>query len=529
MKITCLGATRTVTGSCFRLEMDNGDCYLVDCGLYQGGRQIEMRNLSTDLYRVADLKGIFITHAHLDHSGLVPRLVRMGYRGPVFATEATCDLLRILWLDSAHIQEMEAQWQSRKNKRKGKAKVDPLYETVDAENATALLNPIDMDTPIKPFDGVEVNYITAGHILGAASLHFTLQGKKGTHTVGFSGDLGRPGQLIVPDSEKIPRVDTLFMETTYGSRLHKSLPDSIDELITVINDAYREGGKVLIPAFAVERTQEILYTLAKAHREGRMPENLPVYLDSPLAINATKIFRQHPDFFDDETLALLEDGHTPMNLPTLTFTPKTEDSQKINEDSGPAVIIAGSGMANAGRIKHHLKHNLWRPNCHVVIVGFQAQGTTGRRLVEGATKVKIFREDVAVKAKIHTIGGFSAHADQSELLEWLRPMVYPGLNVNLIHGEETATLTFKQVAEERYPDVNFKVPKWKESLHLKAAGLPEEPAIEEVTPEAIALKADELRRRIRNMEELIAGGGLDAGALGTLEKIIEQAEKAAAS
>jgi metallo-beta-lactamase family protein len=524
MRITCLGAARTVTGSCYMVDNDKS-LFLVDCGMYQGGRQIEMRNRSDRLYRVSDLKGVFITHAHIDHSGLLPRLVRQGFRGPVFATDATCDLLRVLWLDSANIQEMEAQWQSRKNKRKGRAQVNALYEAADAEKAITLLEPVDLDQDKQPLPGVTSRFVTAGHILGAASLHLTLDNGLNRHRVGFSGDLGRPGQLIVPDAEIMPQVDTLFMETTYGSRRHKSLPESIDELIGVVQQAYKEGGKVLIPAFAVERTQEIIYTLAKAYREGKMPKDMPVFLDSPLAINATVIFRQHPEFFDDETMAILEDGHTPINLPNLKFTPKTEDSQKINDHKGPAVIIAGSGMANAGRIKHHLKHNLWRPDCHVVIVGFQAQGTTGRKIVEGAKSVKIFREDVAVKAKVHTIGGFSAHADQAELMEWLGKQVHSGLTVNLIHGEESATLAFMELAQAKFPEVKFHAPEWKETLQLDMAA-EEAPA---PAPEQLVARADGIRQRLDRIGQFLSkdASGMDPVTLAALERALEQAERAA--
>ena len=519
-----------MTGSCYMVDNDDS-LFLVDCGMYQGGRQIEMRNRSDRLYRVSDVKGVFITHAHIDHSGLLPRLVRQGFRGPVYATEATCDLLKVLWLDSANIQEMEAEWQSRKNRRKGRAQIDPLYEVVDAETAATLLQPVELDQDRKPFPNVTARFVTAGHILGAASLHVTLENKAGRHRIGFSGDLGRPGQLIVPDAEVMPRVDTLFMETTYGNRLHKSLPESIEELIGVVQQAYKEGGKVIIPAFAVERTQEIIYILAKAYREGKMPKDMPIFLDSPLAISATLIFRQHPDFFDDATQEILENGQTPINLPTLKFTPKTEDSQKINEYKGPAVIIAGSGMANAGRIKHHLKHNLWRPDCHVVIVGFQAQGTTGRQIVEGAKSVKIFREDVAVKAQVHTIGGFSAHADQNELMAWLGKLVHPGLTVNLIHGEESSSLAFMELAQERFPEVKFQAPQWKEVLPLEPMPVEGEPAAAAApTPDQLAARAAGLRERLDRIGQFLSkdGSELDLRALAAMERALEQAEKAAA-
>ncbi|MFH1139952.1 MAG: MBL fold metallo-hydrolase [Pseudomonadota bacterium] len=522
MNIVCLGAARMVTGSCFRVDLDDAS-FLVDCGMFQGGRLIEQRNYSTGAYKARELSGIFITHAHIDHSGLVPRLAREGFEGPVFATTATCALLEILWLDAAHIQEMEAEWQTRKNTRRGRRAVEPLYEAADAEKAIRLLRPLELDRELTPLPGVSTRFVTAGHILGAASLHLSLEDRKGSYRVGFSGDLGRPGQLIIPDPQEMPRLDTVFMETTYGGRKHKSIDDSRRELLAVIQEAYRDKGKVVIPAFAVERTQEIIYTLARAFEQGLMPRDMPIFLDSPLAIKSTEIFRKFPDFFDSETKALLENGLTPMNLPNLKFTPTTEESQRINDFPGPAVIIAGSGMANAGRIKHHLKHNLWRPNCHVVIVGFQAQGSTGRRLVEGAERVKLFREDVAVKAKIHTIGGFSAHADQEELLNWLEPLIHPDLTVNLCHGEEASTMAFKKVAEERFPQAKFYVPRYRETLRVEPRAGLMPPSAEE--PAARVL---DIRKRLIKLEQLLAvAKGLDPEAAAAVETALEQAEKAA--
>ncbi len=525
MRITCLGAARTVTGSSYLVEMADDRCFLVDCGLFQGSGQMERRNWLNQPYRVSDLDGIFITHAHIDHSGLVPRLVRQGFEGPVYASKPTCELLKILWLDSAHIQEMEASWQSKKNKRQGKNGIEPLYEKVDAEAAITMLKPVEMDAARKLIPGVESTFVGAGHILGAASLHLTLETGGGQHAVGFSGDLGRPNQLIVPDPEQMGPVNTLFMETTYGNRAHKSLEDSQNELMAVVHAAYKEGGKVVSPVFAVERSQEIIYTLAAAQRRGELPDDMPVFLDSPLAINATRIFREHPEFFDAETRAILDAGHTPLDMPNLKFTTTTEESQGINNVMGPAVILAGSGMANAGRIKHHLKHNLWRPNCHVVIVGFQAKGTTGRRLIEGAEKVKIFREDVAVRATVHTIGGFSAHADQNELLAWLTPLAQPGVKVNLMHGEEASSLAFKRVASERFPKVRFHVPRWNETLELKPMPkvyAPVEPEVLAGEVLAMSQRLAALARRLENPQ-----AALDPAQAAAMQEALRAAGQAA--
>ncbi|MDR1045134.1 MAG: MBL fold metallo-hydrolase [Candidatus Adiutrix sp.] len=528
MQIKALGAVGTVTGSCFRIELDSGDKILLDCGLFQGGRQTELRNSNSRVYEPRDLAAMVLTHAHTDHSGLVPRLVRDGYRGPVHATEATCDLLKVLWLDAANIQEQEAVWKSRKNRRQGQREVEPLYTEDDARLAMTLLRPLPFyqASPIVP--GLTLRYIPAGHILGAASAHFTIEENgNAPRRVGFSGDLGRAGQLLMPDPAKLPETDTLFMETTYGNRRHKEMGPSVDELLAAVNAAWKEGGKILIPAFAVERSQEVMLLLARAWHDGRIPRELPIILDSPLATAASEIYTRYVELFDEETRNFLSMGLGSQTLPTLRITRDTQESQKLNDIRGSALIIAGSGMANAGRILHHLKHNLWRPNCHVIFVGFQAQGTTGRRLVEGAKVVKIFREAVNVEAKIHTIGGFSGHADQKELLDWLGRLAHPGLTVNLVHGEPSSTRDFYDLARTRWPDLNFHIPNW---LHY--AALAEETPVraEAGTPAAGPALQDErltlsLTRRLERMkEQAAAAGALPPDQLAALEECLARAE-----
>ena len=527
MKIKALGAVGTVTGSCFKIEMADGHNVLLDCGLFQGGRQTELRNSNTDVYDPRNISAIVITHAHMDHTGLVPRLVKAGYRGPVYATGATCDLLNALWLDAAHIQEHEAAWKSRKNRRQGKRDVEPLYIEDDARQAMTLLQPVQFNTPRNVAPGLTLNLFPAGHILGAASAHFTVTepGEK-THTIGFSGDLGRTGQLLMPDPTELPQVDTLFLETTYGNRLHKELGPSVDEFLEIINTAWKENGKILIPAFAVERTQEILLLLARAWHNGDIPKEIPIILDSPLATNASKIYADYTHLFDDETKKFLESGFSGAILPTLKITRDAQESQKINDINGSAIIMAGSGMANAGRILHHLKHNLWRPNCHVIFVGFQAQGTTGRRLVDGASVVKIFREPVNVAAHIHTIGGFSGHADQKELLAWLKRQAHPGLTVNLIHGEASSTKDFREVAQAQFPEINFNIPSWLQYAAL--GGGPVE--ADSISEEKTAVAADQrmleslLGRLERLREQANAAGTLPPDQLAIFEDYLGRAE-----
>ena len=533
MRIKSLGAVGTVTGSCFKLEMDNGHQVLLDCGLFQGGRQTELRNTNTQPYDADKLTAVVITHAHMDHSGLVPRLVRDGFNGPIYATQSTCELLEVLWLDAAHIQEQEAIWKSRKNNRQGKGDVEPLYTEDDARMAMTLLKP--MGLPLEPFTitpGLTMQYVSAGHILGASSIHFTAEENGKTHRVAFSGDIGRNDQLLLPDPDILPETDTLFMETTYGNRLHKDMGPSVDELLSVINQAVKENGKILIPAFAVERTQEIIYLLAQAWHDKLIPQDLPIILDSPLATAASQVYTRHTDLFDEESQAFLSKvGSSPQQiLPSLRITSDARESQAINDIKGSALIIAGSGMANAGRIVHHLKHNLWRSNCHVIFVGFQAQGTTGRRLVEGAKTVKIFREPINVEAHIHTIGGFSGHADQRELLAWLGRLAHMGLTVNLIHGEATSTSQFAELAGKKFPEVTFKIPTWLEYASLapsdelsqgdenKQEAIPTSPTLEDKIVPSLA------RRLERLLAQAQDASGLPPHQLAELENSLEQVE-----
>ncbi|MDR2387637.1 MAG: MBL fold metallo-hydrolase [Deltaproteobacteria bacterium] len=536
MKIKCLGAIRTVTGSCYQLENPNGGYTLIDCGIFQGGRQTELRNFNTALYRPKETKAILITHAHMDHSGLVPRLVKSGYDGPIYATQATCDLLPILWQDAAFIQEQEAQWKSKKNKRQGGQGISPLYDREAADQASKLLRPLKLDSEDEILPGLVVSCLTAGHILGAASFRLTVKENDGPKHVLFSGDLGRKGQLLIEDPEIPPKSEVIFMETTYGNRLHKDLDKTIDELVWIINEAYQEGGKILIPTFAVERTQELMVLLAQAWHEKKIPQQIPIILDSPLAIAASEIYLDHPELYDSETKDLVRKGHGPMSIDTLKITRTGEESQKINDIKGTAIIMAGSGMANAGRILHHFKHNLWRSNCHVIFVGFQAQGTTGRRLIEGADTVKIFREEVMVKAKIHTLGGFSGHADQHELLEWLKPQIHPNLLVVLTHGEESGTLIFQQKLAELYPDLNTLVPHWLDVLDLPPKApmvITEPPALvpEPVLAEVLASDIQSFQNRLSRLQNQLSKRQepLSPEKLALLENLLIQAEAIAVS
>jgi len=494
MKIRCLGAARCVTGSCFLLE--DGREYLVDCGLFQGGKEMERHNRDPWGFHPGDISAVFLTHAHIDHCGRLPKLVQDGFRGKIYATLPTAELTKILLLDSAHIQEVEAELQTRKNRRRGSPDMTPLYTTADAEECFPLFEVVKRDEPINIDSQLRVCFRNSGHILGSSILEVwsspSFEGPK----VVFSGDLGRKDQLIVQDPQSIFTADALFVESTYGNRNHKSLEESRSELLEAILYSYRHGEKVIIPAFAVERTQELLYVIGELFRNGLIPP-MPVYLDSPLAIAATEIFRRMRDYYDEATTAMVKGGRDPFDFPQLVLTRTPDESARINQASGPAIVIAGNGMCTAGRIKHHLKHNLWRPGASLVIVGFQAVGTLGRKLVEGDRTVKIYGEKIAVRAKVFTIGGFSAHADQSLLLEWLAHFQNPAMPVYVIHGEPNASESFASLVASRLgfsthvPAIGEVIPlpsPGKETIPREPVKLPGENRLAQITQSAEALQ-----------------------------------------
>ncbi|WP_319780168.1 MBL fold metallo-hydrolase [Maridesulfovibrio sp.] len=434
MKITFMGAAKTVTGSCYIIETENSR-FAVDCGLHQGNAEIEKRNRGIAEYDPKNLDFILITHAHIDHTGLLPAAVRAGFKGPIYMTTPTRDLLDIMLLDSAYIQEMETEWANRKRLRKGMSPISPIYQQDDAIKTVPLMRTVQYGSSFDPAEGVTVNFKDAGHILGSAFIELWIKEAGETTKIVFSGDLGHKDQLIVRNPSIIEKADYLLMESTYGDRNHKDSSNSLDELAEAIKWSYERGGKVVIPAFAVERSQQLIYTLHMLYKAGKLPADMPVYLDSPLAIKATEVFKSHPEFFDLDTKEMMHNGNDPLSLPNLKFTLSTEESQAINETSGPAIVISASGMANAGRIKHHLRHNIWRKDSSVVFVGYQGVGTPGRRLVNGADNITIFGEKLAVEAKIFTINGFSGHAGQDEMIDWLKHFDSPSMKIILTHGE----------------------------------------------------------------------------------------------
>ena len=441
MKITCCGAAGTVTGSNYLVEAE-GVRLLVDCGMFQGTRQLEKRNRLNFPYNPETITHLLLTHAHIDHSGLIPKLVHDGFQGTVLCTPATADLCEIMLADSAHIQEMEAGWQNRKKKRAGRSRfIEPLYTQADVSTAMKFFRPLAYDQEIILSPKIRARYRDAGHILGSAIIELWIKENGKEIKLVFSGDLGNSNQPIIADPTPINEADVLFIESTYGDRFHRSMEDTNKEFQEVIIAAHRDGGNLIIPAFAVGRTQEILYIINELYQKKQIPP-MEVYLDSPLAIAATDIFLKHPECYDTETMEKLRTGDNPLKFPGFKFSRSTEESMRLNKITKGAIIIAASGMCNAGRIKHHLRYNLWKPEAHVVIVGYQAQGTTGRLIVDGADRVKIFGEYVAVKAHVHTIGGFSSHADQKGLLHWTKHFNQPPTNTVIVHGEPQAAEAF---------------------------------------------------------------------------------------
>lgn len=436
MKVTVFGAAREVTGSCYLFETA-GARFLVDCGMFQGGREASGRNRQPFGFDPRTLDFVLLTHAHIDHSGLLPKLTRAGYAGPIYATDATADLLAVMLPDSAHIQEAEAERESRRAKRPG-ADTTPAYTMQDAVDCLQQLRAVHYDEDVAPHADVRCRFRDAGHILGSAILEIWVSEGATTTKLVLSGDLGQPGRPILRDPTVIEDADVLFIESTYGDRAHKDQAATLDELVQVIENTTPHGN-VIVPAFAVGRTQEVLYQLHRLTREGRL-HNLNIFVDSPMAAAATRITMRHLALFDEAGQRLAKWHAAGRNLPAMRFTASVEESIALNRIRSGAIVVSASGMCNAGRIKHHLRHNLPRRECSVLITGFQAQGTLGRKLVDGARRVSIFGEEIAVRASVHTLGGFSAHADQPALLAWAASFKRPPRQTFVVHGEESAAL-----------------------------------------------------------------------------------------
>ncbi|TLD40656.1 MAG: Metallo-beta-lactamase family protein, RNA-specific [Candidatus Jettenia ecosi] len=447
MKIKFIGAARAVTGSCYSIQTKEASI-LVDCGMFQGTRDNEKRNARPFPFEPSEVQYLLLTHAHLDHSGLIPKLVKDGFRGKVLATSATMDLSNILLLDSAHIQELDAAWENKRRIRAGKSPVRPLYTVQEAADSLTCFQPVAYNEIQDLGNGITVRFRDAGHILGSAVVELWVKDDDDAEEkkLIFSGDLGQKDLPFIKDPTPIEEGDYIFVESTYGNRKHKGIQETMNEFTEAITESVKRGGNVIIPSFAVGRTQDILYILNRLSGEGKL-DHLQVFVDSPMALQATRVMLKHPECMDSETLELVKRGYkSKLNL---KFTGTVEDSMQINKVKSGAIIISSSGMCEAGRIRHHLKHNLWRPECSVIFVGYQAEGTLGRKIIEGEKRVKIFGEEIAVNARVYTIGGLSAHADRDELIDWLGKFKKKPKRVFVIHGEEETSLGFAETIRKQ--------------------------------------------------------------------------------
>ena len=473
MNITFLGAAKTVTGSNFLVEAA-GKKFLVDCGMYQGQAKDELKNEEPFLFNVDEIDFVLLTHAHIDHSGRLPKLYKEGYRNKIIATKATCDLCAIMLPDSGHIQEMEAEWKNKKRKRKGQKELPPLYTAEEAAKSLEIFRPVKYDEIIQIAENISVRFNDAGHMLGSAIIEVWVnEDGKQIKTV-FSGDIGNNDIPLLSSPTMIESADYLVMESTYGNRLHLKNDQKAQDFLRIVSETLNKGGTVVIPSFAVGRTQEILYEInnlkdvkhdEEFEREYKTLMRTPVYVDSPLAISATEVFQENMDLFDDETQKIIKSGDNPLEFPGLKFTRTADESKELNEKNESSIIISASGMCEVGRIKHHLKHNLWNPNSTILFVGYQAPGTLGRKIVDGAKQVKIFGEDIAVNARIEYIEGYSGHADQ----EWLLNFVYSFINkpkhIFLVHGEPEGQVVLKDKIEET-TEISVTIPDFGEKYEL---------------------------------------------------------------
>lgn len=473
MKITFLGATKIVTGSNFLVEAA-GKKFLVDCGMYQGNAELEMKNYKEFDYNPAEIDFMLLTHAHIDHSGRIPKLYNEGFKGPIYAHKATCDLCAIMLPDSGHIQEMESEWKNKKRLRKGQQTFPPLYTAEDAIKSQELFVPVKYDDIIQVAENIYVRYNDAGHMLGSSSIEvWTKEDGKKTKTV-FSGDIGNNDIPLLSSPTMIESADFLVMESTYGSRLHVRNNQKAEMFLNIVSETIDNGGTVVIPSFAVGRTQEILYELNKIKentddaefmRKYKTLMKVPVYVDSPLAISATEVFKQNTDLFDDEIKEKMENGDNPLEFPGLKFTQTADESKALNESPEPAIIISASGMCDVGRIKHHLKHNIWNPKSTILFVGYQAPGTLGYSIVNGAKKVTIFGEEFAVNARIEYIEGYSGHADQEWLMNFVYSFISRPKHIFLVHGEEESQEVLRdKILEET--GIGVSIPEYGETYEL---------------------------------------------------------------
>lgn len=449
IKLSFLGAAQNVTGSRYMVET-NGQRLLVDCGLYQE-RDLRGRNWDPFPIPPKSIDAVLLTHAHLDHCGLLPKLVREGFAGKIYCTDATSEIAQIVLMDSAHLQEEDAEYKRKRHEqegRKGPYPEVPLYTTEDAEAVTPLFSPVKYEQPVQLGDGLEAIYHDAGHILGASTILLQIKQNGDGRKISFSGDVGRWDKPILQDPILVDQADYVVVESTYGDRLHDDEASVNGDLAKVINETRKAGGNIVIPSFAVERAQEVLYHLNELSMDNLIP-HLPVFIDSPMAISVTEVFEHHPELFDEEMMKLILRRKSPFDLPRLKMTRTIDESKAINDVEGTAIIIAGSGMCTGGRIKHHLVHNISRPESAILFVGYQAVGTLGRQIVDGAKEVRILGQMHRVRARITQIHGFSGHADRDELVRWLSGLKKSPRHVFVTHGEPEAAASFSKFLHEK--------------------------------------------------------------------------------
>lgn len=502
MKIQFCGAAGSVTGSCILLTTEKTS-FLLDCGLFQGTRELKERNYCDFLFSPAEIDFVLLSHAHVDHCGLLPKLYKAGFRGKTHATKATKDLCAVVLPDCGHIQEMEVERKNRKLTRQGEPLLTPIYTSEDARDCLKYFQDHPYGRQVQVSDDVKVTFQDAGHILGSSIIEVVAQEEGKTTKVIFSGDLGNINQPIVEDPTIIEKADVVILEATYGNRYHLESENRNELLTRIINKTHKKGGNLIIPSFAVERTQDLIYHLKMLREEGKIPE-MDIYIDSPMAIEATKVFINNPEYFDKEAQEIIrEDGiRSIFEGPRIHYVLTAEESMAVNRIKSGAIIISASGMADAGRIKHHLKHNLWRKESTVLFVGYQAEGTLGRRILDGEKKVRIHGEEVAVKADIEVIDGYSAHADQKGLLDWLGSFKKKPNQVFLVHGEEEALSTLHRLISSEY-GINVEIPCYGGIYDLER-GLSEEtcivkPAADVKTSESVGEAIEILRERVREM------------------------------
>jgi metallo-beta-lactamase family protein len=449
MKIKPIGAAGgEVTGSAYLIRTKKA-CILVDAGMFQGGRQSEAKNRLPQGAQPREIEAVLLTHGHLDHTGRLPLLIRHGFRGSVYATGATIDLAEIILKDCARIQSQDAQRRNRKAAKLGQPPCEPLYEPDDVEPFRSLTRQVHFQKPVQVADGITARWVEAGHMLGSGCIELTVEEDGKKKVVVFSGDLGPTTLPLIRQFETFQHADVVFLESTYGDRQHRPYAQTVAEFERIVKQVVKSRGKILVPTFAIGRSQQMLYHLAIMFLRKDIPP-FPVFLDSPMALEATKVYRKYPDLFDEELIAWQKRGLLPLNRSIFKPSVSANDSKAINDVPGPCVVLAGAGMCNAGRILHHLKFNLDKPTTHVMIVGFQGHGSLGRRLVEGQKVVSIFGERIPVQATVHTLNGFSGHADQGELLKWFSTLASAKPRVFLTHGEDQGRGALAKLIQQRF-------------------------------------------------------------------------------